>query len=427
MRYHVTTPDLMDFFCPEGHQGFPLADIRAAEASLGVALPEAYRTFLLTYGLDPICRRHDCIRRPPEEIVTTYQCIRETLADWEEDFQAATEKNDKKVQDNGYFALWRLPEAGWDDVTDNYVLIWQENQGVWNAGYRLQDLLAGLPDPPVYISTRDDFITFEKCADGLDSFLRSILWGAAYGYHGGARLTDSAETSAALAQAGIGQDQLIWREGLAVCLDDEGETLYLYHTGDGCQELRIAGRHESAPGAVPVMELPRRKYVPNGPYRVGTTLRQGPPKAGAIHIHPLIAHAVGQGHGKHLLVPYDWIKAMGKMKGLCLGLRDVTIEQDGTAYAQIPYNLPQSFYLDPSDWSIMEKMPNLQTLRIENLIVDDFSFLSKCKDLRVLSLYNTNFSDCRLLLALPKLKEADLRFCPLEHTEVLETLDIHLV
>ena len=72
-------------------------------------------------------------------------------------------------------------------------------------------------------------------------------------------------------------------------------------------------------------------------------------------------------------------------------------------------------------------MPNLQTLRIENLIVDDFSFLSKCKNLKMLSLYNTNFTDCRMLLKLPKLEEVDLRFCSLEHEEVLQTLDIRQV
>ena len=103
------------------------------------------------------------------------------------------------------------------------------------------------------------------------------------------------------------------------------------------------------------------------------------------------------------------------------------IEPDGTAHAPIPVNLPSSFYLDPADWSIIEEMPNLQTLRIENLIVDDFSFLSKCKNLKMLSLYNTNFTDCRMLLKLPKLEEVDLRFCPLEHEEVLQTLDIRQV
>ena len=46
---------------------------------------------------------------------------------------------------------------------------------------------------------------------------------------------------------------------------------------------------------------------------------------------------------------------------------------------------------------------------------------------KMLSLYNTNFTDCRMLLKLPKLEEVDLRFCPLEHEEVLQTLDIRQV
>lgn len=121
------------------------------------------------------------------------------------------------------------------------------------------------------------------------------------------------------------------------------------------------------------------------------------------------------------------MKAIGKTKALALDLRDVIIEPDGTAHAPIPVNLPESFYLDAADWSIIDKVPNLQTLRIENLIVDDFSFLPKCKNLKVLSLYNTNFTDCRMLLELPELKEVDLRFCPLEYEEVLQSLDVRKV
>ena len=36
--------------------------------------------------------------------------------------------------------------------------------------------------------------------------------------------------------------------------------------------------------------------------------------------------------------------------------------------------------------------------------------------------YNTNFTDCRLLLKLPKLKYVDLRACRLMHKEVLKKL-----
>lgn len=306
-------------------------------------------------------------------------------------------------------------------------MLWCENQGVWNAGYRLDDLQAGLSDPPLYISTNDDYISFAKCADNLDTFLLSMLWDAACSYNEGVRLTDPAQIDAALSQAGIDRKRLEWRGLLSACLDDKGETLYLCYTDGEYQELRTANRNKPAPQEKPVFEMPARKYVPKGPYHIEVTLDQGIDPPNSTHIHPLIAWVVEKTHGRRLLVRYDWMKAMGKMKGLSLTLKDVMIELDGTAHAQVPINLPSNFYLDSADWSIIEKMPNLQTLCIENLIVDDFSFLPKCKNLKVLSLYNTNFTDCRMLLELPKLKEADLRFCPLEHKEVLQTLGVRQV
>ena len=169
-------------------------------------------------------------------------------------------------------------------------------------------------------------------------------------------------------------------------MDDKGETLYLYYTNGEYQELHIANRNKPAPQAKPVFEMPIHKYVPRGPYHIELTFDQGIDPQNTTHIHPLIAWVVEKTHGRRLLVRYDWMKAMGKMKGLSLTLRDAIIEPDGTAHAQVPINLPSCFYLDPADWSIIEKMPNLQLLRIENLIVDDFSFLSKCKNLKMLFL-----------------------------------------
>lgn len=430
MQYQVSISTLMDFFCQGEHQGFSENDIQAAEKAIGVTLPTVYRDFLKTYGLDPINDRHNHINRPPEGIVTSYFYIQDTLEDWAEEFQKAKEQSQQdRYKDNEYFTLWQLPQEKWSAITDNYVLLWHENQGVWNAGYRLSDLQAGLSDPPLYVSTNDDDISFAKCADDLDTFLLSMLWDAAYGYNGGARLTDPVQIDAALSQAGIDRKYLERRGLLSACLDDTGETLYIHYSNGEYQELITANRNKPASQATakPVIKMPVRKYVPKEPYHIELTLDQGIDTTNRTHIHPLIAWAVEKMYGQRLLVPYDWMKAMGKIKGLVLGLKDIIVEPDGTAHARIPINLPASFYLDPADWSIIEKMPNLQTLRIENLIVDDFSFLPKCKNLKVLSLYNTNFTDCRLLLELPKLKEADLRFCPLKHEEVLQSLDIRRI
>ncbi len=429
MRYHISIPTLMDFFCQGEHQGFSEEDIQASERAIGAALPVHYRDFLKMYGLDPINHRHNHINHPPEGIVTSYACIQDALEDWKEEFQEAKEQGqEERYKDNGYFALWQLPQEKWSTVTDNYVLLWSENQGIWNAGYRLSDLQAGLADPPLYISTNDDYITFAKDTDGLDAFLLDMLWSAAYGYNEGVRLTDPAQIDSVLSKMGIDRKYLKWQGQLSTCLDDEGKTLYFFYINGEYQELRIANRDKPTPQAIPSIEmLSRPKYIPKEPRHIELIFSQKGKPADSTHIHPLIAWRVEQMHGGQLLVPYDWMKAMGKMKGLVLNLKDVTVEPDGTAYAPVPINLPSSFYLDPTDWSIIGKMSNLRTLRIENLIVDDFSFLTKCKNVQVLSLYNTNFKDCHLLLGLPKLKEANLRFCPLEHKEVLQSLDVRWV
>ncbi len=137
MQYQVSIPTLMDFFCQGEHQGFSEADIQTAEKTIGVALPTIYRDFLKTYGLDPINNRHNHINCPPKGIVTSYSYIQDTLEDWAEEFQEAKEQGqENRYKDNGYFALWQLPQEKWSAITDNYVLLrfetWVNNAGLGN-------------------------------------------------------------------------------------------------------------------------------------------------------------------------------------------------------------------------------------------------------------------------------------------------------
>ena len=145
MQYEVSLHTLMDFFCQQEHQGFSEEDIQVTERAIGAALPAIYRDFLKTYGLDPINNRHNHINPPREGITTSYSYIQSALEDLEEEFQGAKERGlDERYKNNEYFTLWQLPQEKWSTITDNYVLLWYENQGVWNAGYRLADLQAGL-------------------------------------------------------------------------------------------------------------------------------------------------------------------------------------------------------------------------------------------------------------------------------------------
>ena len=102
------------------------------------------------------------------------------------------------------------------------------------------------------------------------------------------------------------------------------------------------------------------------------------------------------------------------------------MERDHQVYLCLTeeFELPKPYYCDLEDWSILGRMPQLRTLAIECICVEDFSFLSQCSQVQRLSLYNTNFSDCRLLKTMKSLKYVDLRRCSLTHREALDELSI---
>lgn len=173
-KYGLDIRELMDFFCQGEHKGFSEQEIQAAEQNAGASFPQSYCSFLLSYGKDAINTRYNQINNPPEEIFTSYQAIEETLEDWKEEFEEALKNGcQQDYAENGYLKLWQLPVEAWNTVTENYLLIWAENQGVWNAGYLLQELIDGNPDPPVYMSTDDDFITFKNVRIIRKHFLKS--------------------------------------------------------------------------------------------------------------------------------------------------------------------------------------------------------------------------------------------------------------
>ncbi len=334
--------------------------------------------------------------------------------------------------DNAYFTLRQLPEAEWGTVTDNYLLIWAENQGVWNAGYLIKDLQDGAADPPVYMSTEDDFVTFKRCADNTEVFLKGMLAEAAYGYHSKERYTKLPEIEKALEKRGIDPERL---EAAGNCLDTELERLYFYTVSGDYYDLITANRREQDREEMQqqmfqaLQSAPKPRYQP---YHLRLTTSQEkdlgmkrPRKPGGIAVHPIVAFAMKEYFNRLPLTAYDWGKDLGRMKTLKLEPRGRK-EGTDTVYICPPseYFPPEPYYYDLYDWSIIGKMTGLRTLVIEHIYVDDFSFLRYCRNVRRLSLYGTNFSDCRLLLEMPNLKEADLHLCPLEHEEILAALSI---
>ncbi len=153
--------------------------------------------------------------------------------------------------------------------------------------------------------------------------------------------------------------------------------------------------------------------------------------ADGILLHPLIALAIRQeSDGRLPSTAWDWGRKLKQMKKLQLVLSEKTVQswddERRYAYLRAPeeHFPPEPYYYDLRGWSAIGRMENLRELRICEICVEDFSFLTECKNLRTLSLYNTNFTDCRLLLKLPKLKYIDLRSCRLIHKEVLKKLHV---
>ncbi|NBI68488.1 hypothetical protein D1646_17180 [Pseudoflavonifractor sp. 60] len=165
-----------------------------------------------------------------------------------------------------------------------------------------------------------------------------------------------------------------------------------------------------------------------------------PPPDG-IALHPFIALGMEEAFHHIPSTAYDWNRDLERIKTLKLipseknirvwnavifisdrmksketGSRKVIIDSPCKEFP------PDPFYFDLHDWSAINRMPNLTALMIEEVCVDDFSFLAGCQNVRKLSLRNTNFTDCRLLRELTNLQSVDLRLCHLTHTEALEKL-----
>lgn len=87
------------------------------------------------------------------------------------------------------------------------------------------------------------------------------------------------------------------------------------------------------------------------------------------------------------------------------------------------YLTPRWLTEERGDFSLLGELPNLEYLRIARVELGDWSFLTRCKELRTLIVQDTDFADCRLLLELPLLEKVSLPpKRKLQHREVLDAL-----
>lgn len=431
-KYNITIGEMMNFFC-QSHEGYGDEDIQSAEEKVGARLPKDYREYLLAYGADEINTAHNYLM-PPGEICTTYQIIADELEEWQPEFEEAIQEGkQEKYADNGCFQLAQLPPSEWGKVTENYVLIWSENQGVWNAGYLLRDLQEGKVNPPVYRSTEDDFITFAACACETEGFLWEMILGAAWSDQAD-RFTEVEEIGEVLSKAGVDLAQLrvefSYPNGttysFGTCLDGKNHQAYLYYANEDYTELIVAyGNAEAKPVEIslPLSIVVPKKHIPK---RFLLTAEQQVEVNDAkidhgIPLHPLLAPAIKNSTGRLPSIRYDLakVKRLEVVRYTC----DYFHTNDSIGL-KVLEKLMKPFYYDEKDWSAISEMTNLTKLSLQGLFVDDFSFLLTCKKIEVLDISFTNFTDCRLLAEMPNLKKINLSHCELEYKEVLASLYI---
>lgn len=211
-------------------EGFSEEEIVRAEQRLKTRIPAAYRRYLLECGK---ARLNQELHRlyPPEEIVYSYDLIRL----WGEE--------DDWGEDSLFTRILNLPEEQWEMITENYLVLWVENQGCFHAGIRVKDL--GQDSPPVYITVDDSLFEWEKVSDSCESFILSMLVEAVRS-EAEETVMGKAELEAYFAENGIEQEKLLPEKmpfenrSLRTFWDPEKQVIGIYYLlpdQDGNQSL----------------------------------------------------------------------------------------------------------------------------------------------------------------------------------------------
>ncbi len=169
-------------------------EINRTEIRLKTNLPRVLRRYYHECGdfdinrclssilnLDEIGFSHDWEREaleddetPKDEIEKTLKEIDNFLIFWTENqgvWNAGIKKEDLSLENPPV----EDDETPKDEIEktlkeiDNFLIFWTENQGVWNAGIKKEDL--SLENPPVYMTTNDDLYSWEKVTDDIDTFI----------------------------------------------------------------------------------------------------------------------------------------------------------------------------------------------------------------------------------------------------------------
>ena len=244
MEYNLKIDEIMALICGSDGKGCSEEEIQKVEENISIRLPEIHRNYLKVYGGERINQiLHQIFE--PRDIRTSYESIEEIIQELE--FEEMSEEEIEENEDNPYYILYKLQKEKWHTVTENYVYIGCENQGVWFAGYLLKDLQDKKSNPPIYMTVDDDDITFVKAYDNVENFLWSMIGEALIEYALGIDKDEESITgmwkdlegiNGILEKAHIDKDKLKNKinetEGMESfyvgnCVDREGERVYFYY------------------------------------------------------------------------------------------------------------------------------------------------------------------------------------------------------
>ncbi len=247
LKYNLTIDELMDFFCDKMSGGFSEQELSEAEQELGIKIPLAFRRFLLKYGKYEIKAAFDNIFSTPKEFITTYKMIDEILEDLENDFREAVQNGTQdEYAENEYFSLWKLPKEEWHTVTQNYLLVGCDSEGIAYTGYLIEDIIDGNEDAPVYMSCDDEIIEFRKWTDNTEHFIIEMICETAWEnnncdyYDPSERV--SIEDIFEHFSVNIDAGQLKMLGHVGTCIDTDAERLYVYFDYGNFQRLFYVDR-----------------------------------------------------------------------------------------------------------------------------------------------------------------------------------------
>ncbi len=196
IQYNLPPGELLSLLEPvygEGIVGFSEEELEQAEARLGLRLPASYREFLRQYGKCALNSRQNYLIEP-SDLQRVYDHYRE-MRDEDYDPDDPEWAVDRWFNGTGWdetinplAELFRHPEEEWDRFVKDHLIIWDENQGCWIAGIRVEDFEKDTI--PVYIPDELYSYIWEMEFPSLEEFLTRMIF-AAVEYNNSRILTET--------------------------------------------------------------------------------------------------------------------------------------------------------------------------------------------------------------------------------------------